>query len=98
MKSWKSKFAYLDYAIERLRRDNINLNALSDKEHWALMDKIVAEYPQYKNTRTSHAKQVQQTSMQAALDAERDVLLQAARRNASRYSEAEEATKDSVIE
>lgn len=83
------EFAYLDYAIERLHRDNINLNALSDKERWALMDKIVAEYPQYKNVRTSRAKQVQQTSMQAALDAERDVLLQAARRNASRYSEAE---------
>lgn len=43
------EFAYLDYAIERLRRDNINLNALSDKERWALMDKIVAEYPQYVN-------------------------------------------------
>lgn len=91
------KFAYLDYAIERLRRDNINLNALSDKERWALMDKIVAEYPQYKDARTSHAKRVQQTSMQAALDAERDVLLQAARRNASRYSEAEDATKNFVI-
>lgn len=36
------EFAYLDYAIERLHRDNINLNALSDKERWALMDKIVA--------------------------------------------------------
>lgn len=47
------EFAYLDYAIERLRRDNINLNALSDKERWALMDKIVAEYPQYKDARTS---------------------------------------------
>lgn len=90
------EFAYLDYAIERLHRDN--MNALSDKERWALMDKIVAEYPQYKNARTSRAKQVQQTSMQAALDAERDVLLQAARRNASRYSEAEETTKDFVIE
>lgn len=91
------EFMYLDYAIERLRRDNINLNALSDKERWALMDKIVAEYPQYKNARTSRAKQVQQTSMQAALDAERDVLLQAARDNASRYSEAEDATKKFVI-
>ena len=91
------EFAYLDYAIERLRRDNINLNALSDKERWALMDKIVAEYPQYKNAHTSRAKQVQQTSMQAALDAECDVLLQAARRNVSRYSEAEDATKDFVI-
>ena len=91
------EFAYLDYAIERLRRDNINLNALSDKERWALMDKIVAEYPQYKNAHTSRAKQVQQTSMQAALDAECDVLLQAARHNASRYSEAEDATKNFVI-
>lgn len=80
-----------------LRRDNINLNALSDKERWALMNKIVAEYPQYKDARTSRAKQVQQTSMQAALDAERDVLLQAARHNASRYSEAEDATKNFVI-
>lgn len=35
--------------------------------------------------------------MQAALDAERDVLLQAARHNASRYNEAEGATKDFVI-
>lgn len=50
------EFAYLDYAIERLRRDNINLNALSDKERWALMDKIIAEYPQYKDARTSHPK------------------------------------------
>lgn len=91
------EFAYLDYAIERLRRDNINLNVLSDKERWALMDKIVAEYPQYENARTSRAKQVQQTSMQAALDAERDVLLQAARRNESRYDEEEDATKDFVI-
>ncbi len=73
------------------------LNALSDKERWALMDKIVAEYPQYKNARTSRAKQVQQTSMQAALNAERDVLLHAARRNVSRYSEAEDATKNFVI-
>lgn len=53
------EFAYLDYAIERLRRDNINLNALSDKERWALMDKIIAEYPQYKDARTSHPKRVQ---------------------------------------
>lgn len=91
------EFAYLDYAIERLRRDNINLNALSDKERWALMDKIIAEYPQYKDARTSYPKRVQQTSMQAALDGERDVLLQAARHNASRYSEAEDATKNFVI-
>lgn len=34
------EFAYLDYAIERLRRDNINLNALSDKERWALMSPV----------------------------------------------------------
>lgn len=34
---------------------------------------------------------------EAALDAERDVLLQAARHNASRYSEAEDATKKFVI-
>lgn len=52
----------------------------------------------FTNARTSRARQVQQTSMQAALDAERDVLLQAAWRNASRYSEAEDATKDFVIE
>ena len=36
--------------------------------------------------------------MQATLDAERDVLLHAARRNASRYDDAEDATKDFVIE
>ena len=93
----KEEFEYLDYAIQQLRKDSINLNALPDKERWAVMDKIVAEYPQYENARTSRAKQVQQTSMQAALDAERDVLLQAARRNESRYNEAEDATKDFVI-
>ena len=93
----EDEFEYLNFAIERLRRENINLSTLSDKERWALMDKIVAEYPQYKNARTSRAKQVQQTSMQAALDGERDVLLHAARRNVSRYSEAEDATKDFVI-
>lgn len=91
------ELAYLVYAIERLRQENINLNALSDKERWALMDKIIAEYPQYKDARTSRAKRVQQTSMQAVLDNERNVLLQATRRNASRYSEAEDATKDFVI-
>lgn len=57
----------------------------------------VAEDSQNRGAHTSRAKRVQQTSMQAALDAERDVLLQAAWRNASRYSEAEDATKNFVI-
>lgn len=51
----------------------------------------------YKNTHTSRAKQVQKTSMQAALEEEREALSQTAQRNASRYSEAEDATKDFVI-
>lgn len=91
------EFAYLDYAIERLRRDNINLNALSDKERWAVMDRIIAEYAEHKNTHASRAKQIQKTSMQAALEEEREALSQTAQRNASRYSEAEDATKDFVI-
>lgn len=91
------EFAYLDYAIERLRRDNINLNALSDKERWAVMDRIIAEYAEHKNTHISRAKQVQKTSMQAALEEEREALSQTAQRNASRYSEAEDATKDFVV-
>ena len=50
-----------------------------------------------KNTHTSRAKQVQKTSMQAALEEEREALSQTAQRNASRYSEAEDATKNFVI-
>ena len=61
------------------------------------MDRIIAEYAEHKNTHTSRAKQVQKTSMQAALEEERDFLLQAAQRNASQYSEAEDTTKDFVI-
>lgn len=57
----------------------------------------VAEDSQNKCTHTSRAKRVQQTSMQVVLDTERDVLLQAARRNASQYSKAEDATKDFFI-
>ena len=93
----EEEFEYLDYAIQQLRKDNINLNALPDKERWAVMDRIIAEYAEHKNTHTSRAKQVQKTSMQAALEEERDFLLQAAQRNASQYSEAEDTTKDFVI-
>lgn len=53
--------------------------------------------PNHKNTHTSRAKQVQKTSMQAALEEEREALSQTAQRNASRYSEAEDATKDFVV-
>ena len=40
----EEEFEYLDYAIQQLRKDNINLNALPDKERWAVMDRIIAEY------------------------------------------------------
>ncbi len=93
----KSEFEYLSFVIRHLRENKVNLSTLSDKERWALMDKIVAEYPQYKNARTSRAKRVQQTSMQTVLNAERDVLLQAARRNAGQYAKAEDAKKDVII-
>ena len=36
-------------------------------------------------------------AMQAALEEEREALSQTAQRNASRYSEAEDATKDFVV-
>lgn len=62
----EEEFEYLDYAIQQLRKDNINLNALPDKERWAVMDRIIAEYAEHKNTHTSRAKQVQKTSMQTA--------------------------------
>lgn len=52
---------------------------------------------EHKNTHVSRAKRVQKTSMQAALEEERDSLLQAAQRNASQYSETEDATKDFII-
>ena len=87
----------MDYAIQQLRKDNINLNALPDKERWAVMDRIIAEYAEHKNTHASRAKQVQKTSMQAALEEEREAFSQTAQRNASRYSEAEDATKDFII-
>lgn len=93
----EEEFEYLDYAIQQLRKDNINLNAPPDKERWAVMDRIIAEYAEHKNTHTSRAKQVQKTSMQAALEEEREALSQTAQRNASRYSEAEDATKDFVV-
>lgn len=93
----EEEFEYLDYAIQQLRKDNINLNALPDKERWVVMDRIIAEYAEHKNTHVSRAKRVQKASMQAALEEERDSLLQAAQRNASRYSEAEDATKDFVV-
>lgn len=93
----KSEFEYLSFVIQRLRENNVNLSALSDKERWAMMDEIAAESSQRKDTHTSRAKRVQQTSMQATLDAKRDVLLQAARRNAGQYAEAEDDIKDIVI-
>lgn len=55
----EEEFEYLDYAIQQLRKDNINLNALPDKERWAVMDRIIAEYAEHKNTHASRAKQVQ---------------------------------------
>ena len=45
----EEEFEYLDYAIQQLRKDNINLNALPDKERWAVMDRIIAEYAEHKN-------------------------------------------------
>lgn len=93
----KEEFEYLDYAIRQLHKDNINLNALPDKERWAVMDRIITEYAEHKNTHTSSAKQVQKTSMQAVLEEERDFLLQTAQHNASQYSEAEDTTKNFVI-
>lgn len=59
----EEEFEYLDYAIQQLRKDNINLNALPDKERWAVMDRIIAEYAEHKNAHVSRAKRVQKTSM-----------------------------------
>ena len=55
------------------------------------------KYAEHKNAHVSRAKRVQKTSMQAALEEERKALSQTAQRNASRYSEAEDATKDFVV-
>lgn len=45
----------------------------------------------------SYANRTRQTSMQRVLDEEHEVLMQAARRNAKQYAEAEAATKDFVL-
>lgn len=45
----------------------------------------------------SYAHRTRQTSMQRILDEEHEVLMQAARRNAKQYAEAEAATKDFVL-
>lgn len=45
----------------------------------------------------SYAKRIRHTSMQAALDAERDALLQAANSHARRYAESEAAVKDRIV-
>lgn len=45
----------------------------------------------------SYAHRTRQTSMQRVLDEEHEVLMQAARRNAKQYAEAEAATKGFVL-
>lgn len=45
----------------------------------------------------SYTHRTRQTSMQRVLDEEHEVLMQAARRNAKQYAEAEAATKDFVL-
>lgn len=45
----------------------------------------------------SYAYRTRQTSMQRVLNEEHEVLMQAARRNAKQYAEAEAATKDFVL-
>lgn len=45
----------------------------------------------------SYAHRARQTSMQRVLDEEHEVLMQAARRNAKQYAEAEAATKGFVL-
>lgn len=43
------------------------------------------------------ARRIQQTSMQAILAAEQDMLLRAAKRNAERYTDSELAVKDKLL-
>lgn len=43
------------------------------------------------------ARRIQQTSMQAILSAEQDVLLRAAKRNAEQYTDSEFAVKDKLL-
>lgn len=43
------------------------------------------------------ARRIQQTSMQAILSAEQDVLLRAAKRNAEQYADSELAVKDKLL-
>lgn len=43
------------------------------------------------------ARRIQQTSMQAILSAEQDVLLRAAKRNAAQYADSELAVKDKLL-
>lgn len=43
------------------------------------------------------ARRIQQTSMQAILAAEQDMLLRAAKRNAEQYTDSELATKDKTV-
>lgn len=45
----------------------------------------------------SCAKRTRHTSMQAALNAERDALLQAAKSHAHQYAESEAAVKDRIV-
>lgn len=45
----------------------------------------------------SYAHRARQTSMQRVLDEEHEALMQAARRNAKQYAEAEAATKGFVL-
>lgn len=43
------------------------------------------------------ARRIQQTSMQAILSAEQDVLIRAAKRSAKRYTDSELAVKDKLL-
>lgn len=91
-----SIWAIVESTAAQMQKDNrfLRNKEIRDTEFLEVSARIYAEH---KNTHTSRAKQVQKTSMQAALEEEREVLSQTAQRNASRYSEAEDATKDFVV-
>lgn len=93
----KIKFAK-DLVASNISKANEEESSPSNNDDVSMIKETNQTIRQIERKRAAKAaRRIQQTSMQAILAAEQDMLLRAAKRNAEQYTDSELATKDKTV-
>lgn len=87
-----------DLVASNISKANKEENSPSNRDDISKIKEANQAIRQIERKRAAKAaRRIQQTSMQAILSAEQDVLLRAAKRNAEQYTDSELAVKDKLL-